>query len=59
LAITVRQRYFMRNISEAGYSADKRRFGWVIRQRREDRREMAMLSIALLHDVFAIRVAPK
>ncbi|MEM4724511.1 MAG: ISNCY family transposase [Candidatus Hadarchaeum sp.] len=53
------KRYFMRNLSEAGYSADKRRFGWTIRQRREDRREMAMFSIALLHNVFATRVAPK
>lgn len=52
------RKYFMRNISEAGYSADKRRFGWTIRQRREDRREMAMFSIALLHNVFATRVAP-
>lgn len=51
------KRYFMRNLSEAGYSADKRRFGWTIRQRREDRREMAMFSIALLHNVFATRVA--
>jgi transposase len=52
------RRYFMRNLSEAGFSADKRRFGWRIRQRREDRREMAMLSIALLHNVFTIRVKP-
>lgn len=53
------KRYFMRNLSEAGYSADKRRFGWTIRQRREDRQEMAMFSIALLHNVFATRVAPR
>lgn len=53
------KRYFMRNLSEAGFSADKRRFGWTIRQRREDRREMAMFSIALLHNVFATRAAPK
>jgi transposase len=52
------RRYFMRNLSEAGFSADKRRFGWRIRQRREDRREMAMFSIALLHNVFTIRVKP-
>jgi len=52
------RKYFLRNISEAGYSADKRRFGWTIRQRREDRQEMAMFSIALLHNVFATRVAP-
>lgn len=55
---TYLKRYFMRNLSEAGYSADKRRFGWTIRQRREDRQEMAMFSIALLHNVFATRVAP-
>ena len=53
------KRYFMRNLSEAGYSADKRRFGWTIRQRREDRQETAILSIALLHNLFTTRVAPK
>ncbi|MFQ5816009.1 MAG: ISNCY family transposase [Candidatus Hydrothermarchaeaceae archaeon] len=52
------KRYFMRNLSESGFSADKRRFGWRIRQRREDRQEMAMLSIALLHNIFTIRVKP-
>lgn len=50
--------YFMRNLSEAGFSADKRRFGWKIRQRREDRKDMAMFSIALLHNIFTIRVRP-
>jgi transposase len=29
--------YFQRNLSEAAFSADKRRFGWIIRQKREDR----------------------
>lgn len=52
------KRYFMRNLCEAGFSADKRRFGWRIRQRRDDRKEMAMLSIALLHNVFTVRVKP-
>ena len=52
------RRYSMRNLSEAGFSADKRRFGWRLRQIREDRREMAMLSIALLHNIFTIRVKP-
>jgi len=33
------KRYFKRDLSEAD-SADKRRFGWLIRQKREDRREM-------------------
>ncbi len=53
------KRYFMRNLSEAGFSADKRRFGWMIRQRKEDRQEMAMLSIALLHNIFTVRVKPR
>jgi transposase len=51
--------YFKRNLSEAGFSADKRKFGWIIRQKREDRREVAMFSIALLHNVFAVRVNRK
>lgn len=52
------KRYFMRNLSEAGFSADKRRFGWRIRQRREDRKEMAMFSVAILHNIFTVRVKP-
>lgn len=52
------KRYFMRNLSEAGFSADKRRFGWRIRQKREDRKEMAMFSIALFHNIFTVRVKP-
>ena len=48
--------YFLRNLSESGFSADKRRFGGVIRQKREDRREMALLSIAFLHNIFTVRV---
>jgi len=50
------KRYFKRNLSEAGFSADKRRFGWLIRQKREDRREMALFAVGLWHNVFAIRV---
>lgn len=53
------KRYFMRNLSETGFSADKRRFGWMIRQKRADRREMAMFSIALLHNIFTVRVKPR
>ena len=51
--------YFQRNLSEAAFSADKRRFGWVLRQKREDRQEMAMFSIALLHNIFTVRVTPQ
>jgi transposase len=49
------KQYFMRNLSESAFSADKRRFGWKIRQRREDRREMALFAIGLLHNVFSVR----
>ena len=31
-------------------------FDWLIRQKREDRREMALFAIGLWHNVFAIRV---
>ncbi len=51
-------RYFMRNLNESAYSADKRRFGGLIRQRREDRQEMALFSIAVWHNIYAIRVKP-
>ena len=50
--------YYLRNLSESGFSADKRRFGGLIRQRREDRREMALFSIAFLHNIFTVRVRP-
>ena len=50
------KKYFMRNLSEAGFSADKRRFGWTVRQRRGDRQETAMFSVVLLHNLFAIRI---
>ncbi|NOX71717.1 MAG: hypothetical protein GXO64_03405 [Candidatus Micrarchaeota archaeon] len=48
--------YFMRNLSETGYSSDKERFGGIIRQRREDRQSMAMLAVGFLHNLFFIRV---
>ena len=49
------KQYLMRNLSETAFSADKRRFGWKIRQRREDRREMAVFAIGLLHNLFSVR----
>jgi len=51
--------YFLRNMSEAGFSADKRRFGGVVRQKRDDRQELALFSIAFLHNVFTTRVRPE
>lgn len=50
--------YLRRNLSEAGYSSDKKRFGWVIRQKRDDRRETALFSVALFHNIFFTRVVP-
>lgn len=34
---------FILLLEEEGVSGDKRRFGWVVRQRREDRKEVACL----------------
>jgi transposase len=51
--------YFHRNISESGFSPDKRRFGRIVRQKREDRQETAIFSNALLHNLYAIRINPK
>ena len=48
--------YFMRNLSETGYSSDKGRFGGIIRQKREERQSMAMLAIGFLHNMFFTRV---
>ena len=50
--------YFKRNLSETGFSSDKKRFGGIIRQYREDRQETALFSIALFHNLFFTRVAP-
>jgi len=50
--------YFLRCLSESGFSADKRRFGGLVRQKREDRREMALFSIAFLHNIFTVRMRP-
>ncbi len=51
--------YFHRNLSESGFSADKGRFGGLIRQRREDRQQTALFSNALFHNIYAIRINPK
>ena len=48
--------YFKRNLCESYFSSDKRRFGWVIRQKREDRIEQALFAITVLHNLFSVRV---
>jgi transposase len=50
--------YYLRNLCESGFSADKRRFGGLIRQKREDRRETAIFSTTFLHNIFTARVRP-
>ncbi len=52
------KRYNLRNLSEAAFSADKQRFGWRVHQRREDRRELALFTIGLLHNIFITRIRP-
>jgi transposase len=51
--------YFHRNVSESGFSADKARFGSVVRQKREDRQQTALFSNALFHNIYTIRINPK
>ncbi len=52
------EEYFQRELCESYYAADKERFGRQIRQRREDRREMASFGVTVLHNLFSVRVAP-
>jgi transposase len=46
------QEYFRRNQSESGFSEDKRRFGWKVLQRREDRIETNDMCTSLWHNMF-------
>ena len=50
--------YYLRNNSESGFSSDKRRFGSLITQRREDRQETALFTNAVLHNLYAFKVQP-
>ena len=51
--------YVHRNVCESGFSADKGRFGRIIRQKREDRQQTALFSNAFFHNLYAIRINPK
>lgn len=44
--------YYKRENSEAGFSADKKMFGWGIAQKREDRIDCAQFTIGLWHNLF-------
>jgi transposase len=46
------QEYYKRENSEAGFSADKRMFGWGIAQKREDRIDGALFCIGLWYNLF-------
>ena len=45
------EQYYLREHSEAGYSADKRILGWSIAQRREDRINTAQTCKATWHNL--------
>jgi len=44
--------YFRRNQSESGFSEDKRRFGWKVVQKREDRIDTANFCTMVWHNLF-------
>jgi len=44
--------YFQRNQSESGFSEDKKRTGWTIMQKREDRIDTANFCTVLWHNLF-------
>jgi len=44
--------YYLRNNSEAGFSVDKRWFGWRVNQRREDRIDTAISCMNTWHNLF-------
>jgi len=45
------EQYYLRNNSEAGFSADKRWFGWTVEQRRNDRIETALSCSGIWHNL--------
>ena len=49
--------YYLRNNSEAGFSADKRWFGWTVGQRREDRIDTAITCTNLWHNLLNLYTA--
>ncbi|MEK7517580.1 MAG: ISNCY family transposase [Patescibacteria group bacterium] len=48
------EEYYKRENSESGWSADKKRFGWKIEQRRPDRIDTADFCITIWHNLFRI-----
>lgn len=48
------RQYYRRELSESGFSADKRTLGWKVWQRRDDRINTAIGCLATLHNVLRI-----
>lgn len=48
------QQYYLREASENGWSVDKRRFGWEISQRRNDRIDTADFCTTIWHNLFEL-----
>lgn len=48
------EEYFKRNNSEAGFSGDKKMFGWKVRQKRDDRIDTALLCRDIWHNLFRL-----
>ena len=46
--------YFRRCNSESGFSADKRRFGWIVMQKKPDRIDTALFSSHVLRNLFLL-----
>ena len=51
---TLEQSY-LRTPIETRFHPIRKRFTWKIRQRMEDRREIAVLAIGVLHNIFSVR----
>lgn len=48
------EEYFKRNNSESEFGADKKMFGWKVRQKREDRIDTALLCRDIWHNLFRL-----
>lgn len=48
------EEYFKRENSESGFGADKKMFGWRVRQRREDRMDTALFCRDIWHNLFRL-----
>ncbi len=48
------EEYYKRNNSESSFSADKKMFGWKVRQKREDRIDTALFCRDIWHNLFRL-----